>query len=219
MPIPVALAVIAAAVTAAAAGAGVAYSMSTDARVRRELGQVRRVALADAKDGQVVRVTGRVRAVESGLRAPLSGRHCVYYLATAEAIHDRRRRADGGWGEVREERYVDFLIEDASGVARVSMRAPRVAIVRDLHTRSGTFDDANAAEEAFLRRYGVQSTTALGLNRDLRYLEGALEIGEEVTVLGRAHVELAEGRRLVTIEAPPGGSVLVSDDPRVVQRG
>lgn len=216
MPIPVALALLAAAAAAAAGGAGAAYWMSADARVRRELRQARRVALADVKDGEIVRVTGRVRAIETGLRAPLSGRHCVYYLATAEPVHDRR--GSSGWGEVREERYVDFLVEDASGAARVSMRAPRVAIVRDLHTRSGTFDDANEAEEVFLRRYGAKSTSELGLNRDLRYFEGALEVGEEVTVLGRAHIEVREGQRVVTLEAPPGGSVLVSDDPRVVQR-
>lgn len=216
MPIPVALALLAAAAAAAAGGAGAAYWMSADARVRRELRHARRVALADVKDGELVRVTGRVRALESGLRAPLSGRRCVYYLATAEPVHDRRGSFD--WGEVREERYVDFLVEDASGSARVSMRAPRVAIVRDLHTRSGTFDDANEAEEAFLRRYGAKSTSELGLNRDLRYYEGALEVGEEVTVLGRAHVAVREGLRVVTLEAPAGGSVLVSDDPRVVQR-
>lgn len=203
----------------AAAGAigGAVYFFSQDARTRRAIRRVAPVPIAQAPGGQQVRVTGRVLPETSLLEAPLSARPCVYYVATAE-----ERRGTGTselWRVVaREERFVDFRIEDATGTAHVRMTTPRVAIVHDVNTRSGTFDDASATEEAFLHRHGLKSTNELGLNRMLRYVEGVLQPGEQVTVLGAGRWEVTgSGRRVLVLEAPADAPLMISDDPRAVE--
>ena len=115
-----------------------------------------------------------------------------------------------------EERYVDFSIDDGTGRLQVVTSVPRVAVVRDLHTRSGTFDDASEIEEAFLRRHELKSVNMIGLNIAIRYEEGVIEPGEEVTVLGLVRAEIRDGRRVLVIDAPDEGPLLMSDDPRAV---
>lgn len=213
--VPLPVAVIAAAV--AISVVGVSMYFSADARTRRALKNVRASPISGLAPGQVARVRGRIVALGDLLSAPLSERECVYYLAFAE--EQRSNGKTTSWREIaREERYVDFVIEDGTGVVTVRMAVPRVAVVRDVHTRSGTFDDANAREEAFLARHGLQSTGALlGLNRALRYTEGALEVGEEVTVLGLVREETASGGRELVIDAREDAPLMLSDDPRIVR--
>lgn len=214
-PVPLPLAVVAA--VAAVTVVGVSFVFSSDARTRRALKKVPVTPIAGLQTGQLARIRGRIVAGGDLLAAPLSERTCVYYLATAD-----QRRSSGNsssWREVaREERYVDFQVADHTGAAWVRMSVPRVAVVRDLHTRSGTFDDANALEEGFLQRHGLQSTSAvLGLNLGMRYVEGALEPGEEVTVLGLVRSEVIDGRSVLVLDAPTDGPLMISDDPRAVQ--
>ena len=54
----------------------------------------------------------------------------------------------------------------------------------DATTRSGTLDDATPVEESFLSRNGVAST-GVWLNKTLRYIEGVIEPGERVAIVGR----------------------------------
>lgn len=205
--------VLLAAVTAAALG--VSYLLSTDVRTRRALTKRRVTPIRGLRVGYVARVRGRVVASDDTLEAPLSGRVCVYYLATAD---QRTSTSSGsGWREVvHEERYVDFVVDDGTGVLHVSMSVPRVAVVRDVHTCSGTFDDANGREEAFLARHGLKSTNLLGLNTDLRYREGVIEAGEEVTALGLVREEVRAGRRVLVLDTLEDGPLYLSDDPRAV---
>jgi hypothetical protein len=198
----------------AAAAIGVSYAFSADARTRRALKKQRVAMIHGLRDGELARVRGRVVALEDVLGAPLSDRTCVYYLATVETQSGNNNH----WREVaREERFVDFVIDDGTGRLHVCMSVPRVAVVRDLHTRSGTFDDASGREEEFLNRHGLRSTNFLGLNSPLRYIEGVLEPGEEVTALGKVRVEVRAGQRTLVLDAPDDGPLLLSDDRRVVQ--
>ena len=209
VPLPIVVVAAAVAVTVV----GVSFVFSTDARTRWALKKVPVTPISGPRAGQLARVRGRIVAGGELLAAPLSERVCVYYVTTAEKL--RSGGNSSSWQEVaREERYADFVVEDGSGALRVRMAVPRVAIVRDVHTRSGTFDDANPREEAFLRRHGLQSTSALlGLNLTMRYIEGVLEPGEEVTALGLVREE--GGARV--LDATEDGPLILSDDPRAVQ--
>ncbi|MCY1055078.1 GIDE domain-containing protein [Nannocystis sp. SCPEA4] len=210
MPAPI---VAFAAAAAVIAGVGLSYVFSAEARTRRALKKRAVTPIRGLRDGEVVRVRGRVIAGERVLEAPLSRRACVHYLATVD--HETGRNH---WREVaREERHVDFVIDDGTARIEVSMGLSRVAVVRDLHTRSGTFDDASEIEEAFLRRHGLQSTNFIGLNRTIRYEEGAIEPGEEVTAMGLVRTEVRHGQRVLVLDAPDDGPLLLSDDPRAVQ--
>ena len=207
MPVPIF--VLAAAVIA---GVGVSYALSTDARTRRALKKRPVTPIRGLREGELVRVRGRVLPGERVLEAPLSHRASVYYLATVDQETGRNH-----WREVaREERYVDFVLDDGTGRLQVIMSVPRVAVVLDHHTRSGTFDDASEIEEAFLRRHELKSTNLIGLNIAIRYDEGTIEPGEEVTAVGLVRAEIRDGQRVLVLDAPDDGPLLLSDDPRAV---
>jgi hypothetical protein len=197
--------------------AGVLFAswyFSRDVRARRKLARTPMQAIVDVVPGTISRLTGMIQPLAEQLTAPMSGRRCAYYLVIVEVY--RSSGKSGHWHELlREEQSVDFLLRDNTGIARIQMDGPHVAVVRDHKTRSGTFDDPTPVEAAFLERLGEQATNFLGLNRTLRYTEGALEFGEDITVLGAARPG-ADQVDLV-LETPPQGPMLLTDHPGTVK--
>lgn len=184
-----------------------------DARARRKLARAPVEAIAAITPGTTARITGTIEYLDGELVAPLSKRTCAYYLVIVEEY--RSSGKSGNWVEIlREEQHLDFLVRDASGVAQIRMDSPHAVVVRDHKTRSGTFDDATPIEAAFLERFSKTSTNFLGLNRSLRYSEGALEFGEQLTVLGLAR--RCEGEVRLVFESPPDGPLLLTDHPGTV---
>lgn len=185
-----------------------------DRRARRKLARAPVQAIAEVTPGTMARLTGTVQRLEEQLTAPMSGRSCAYYLAIVEEY--RGSNKSGNWVEIlREEQHIDFLVRDDTGVAHIRMDAPHVVVVRDHQTRSGTFDDATPNEAAFLARFDKTSTNFLGLNRGLRYSEGALEFGEQVTVLGVTRP--GQGAVRLVMESLDDAPLLLTDHPRTVQ--
>lgn len=213
-----------------AAGAGIAFLtwwLSPYQRTLRALRAAPRVRIADAPDGQLVRIVGQLRAPEAALSAPLSGRACTHYEIVVEE-HVKRGKSSSWRTLFRESETRDFSLDDGGGTAIVETDHLEVALVQDHHQRSGTFEDASPALEALLARHGHSSTGLLGFNRTIRYREGVLEPGEEVSVLGWARWEddpeagldpsrggyrgSARKKRLVIHAAE--GPVRASDDPK-----
>ena len=64
-----------------------------------------------------------------------------------------------------------------------------IAIHKDKHGSSGTFNDAHPRFETFLNEHDESSVGLLGFNKGLKYREGVLEAGEEVYVRGRVTLE------------------------------
>lgn len=191
---------------------------SHEARTRRALTATPVRAIAEVAEGAVVRVQGRLRPIHDLIEAPLSGRLCAYYVAVVE---ERRKSGKSSyWAQVaRDARGVDFAVEDVSGEILVRANELEVAITLDKHTRSGTFDDATEAEQKFLARMNEESTGLLGFNRTLRYTEGVLEPGEEITVLGLARPgDRHGGGRVLKLGPRPDGPALASDDRGIVSR-
>ncbi len=171
--------------------------------------------LKRTSDGMQVRVTGRIRSASEELRGPLSGRRCVWYGMYVDEYRSSGR--SGRWVEViREERGVDFYLDDRSAVAIVRCQHPRVASPRDVTTGSGLFDDATEVELSVLRKYGRDDTNTLGLNRRLRYREAAFEPGEMVTVFGTVH-PLEDPHARYEIVTPAQGPLLMSDDASTIR--
>lgn len=191
-------------------------AFSAEARTKRALAAAPLESIGKVQEGAVVRVKGRVRPVADMIEAPLTGRYCVHYVAIVEERH--RGKHSTHWSEVtREAKGVDFEVQDATGEILVRSQGLQVAITLDQHTRSGSFDDATEAEQKFLARMNESSTGLLGFNRTLRYTEGALEAGEEITVLGQAsYRDLPGGGRALVLGPTPDGSALATDDRDIV---
>ncbi len=118
---------------------GIAWEMffSRESRIHRQLAAAPIRPVAEAPQGTTVRLTGRAEPFEEVLMAPLSGRRCVHYRILVEERLHLPHMSDP-WIDVhREERSVDFLLRDASGVARVCMSAACIALVVDRNVSVG----------------------------------------------------------------------------------
>jgi hypothetical protein len=191
-----------------------AWYFNADAVTRRRLRAAPLTTTADVRHGALIRVTGTVQPGEGLLEGPFSRTSCAWWHAVVEEYHQSGK--SGHWHTViTEEQSVDFVLRDSAGEAIVRMAGAKVASLPNARSRSGTFDDATPVEEGFLRRHGRESTGLLGFNRSLRYTERALEVGETVTVLGRARQEQIGGRKRLVLVADGENGILLSDDARV----
>lgn len=196
---------------------------SEAAKIRRALKAAQKKTIAEVTQGEVAKIVGRVRPITELLRAPLSGRRCVYFEATVEEY--RSSGKSGSWVEIiRESEVSDFLVEDGTGRALVKTSMMKALLRKDTELTSGFLNDASADLEAFLRRHGRESKGWV-FNKSLRYKEGVFEPGETVSVLGQAKwehdpdpTEAGSGYRDVpkrlVMDGPDNGAYLfASDEP------
>lgn len=200
-----------------AVGALLQRYCARDAIVKRRLRRGRLHSIRLFPQGARARIVGRLEHVEEPLVAPLSGRRCAHYHVVVEVS-----KGESGWQRfVEDEEGRDFLLSDGTGRALVRMSGAEVAVTKDVHFRSGTFNAATPSLELFLAKHGRGIKDWFGFNRPLRYKEGVLEDGEEVTVCGVGRWEDGQGagnreRRLV-LEGTVAHPLLVSDDTDVVR--
>ena len=185
--------------------------------------------IQEAPTGQVVKIGGQIEAADKTLYAPLSGRGCVFYDVVVEQYS---KNGPQEWLPLfRDTNAVDFYIVDDTDRALVQLAKLRTelraAAERDHYASSGTFNDATPELEAYLSRHG-QSSTVVGMNRQLRYREGVFEPGEHVVAMGTAIREQSTeprnagsgyrgaARRFV-LGPLPGGSILISDDSELAE--
>lgn len=177
--------------------------------LKRKLRKVPVSHIGSLSVGAQARITGTIAPDNLSLSSPFMKKQCAWYRTTVDEYHSHGK--SGSWRQIiKEERFTDFVMSDVTGRCRVQMLNPSVASTPDMQSRSGTFDDASVAEDAFLQRHGLSSVGLLGMNRRLRYREQVLEVGESVTVLGRA---AAHQVGVITLGPDPELGLLLSDDP------
>jgi hypothetical protein len=211
-----------------AIGAGVwAYNefVSKTGRASRALRRAPLVAVAQAKDGQLAKLVGRLRydPQTSPIVAPLSRRRCAYYRAVVEHHDDEHHKTlvDAN------DHLPAFWLEDESGRARVELIYPTVILSMDAHFSSGILNDAAPHLQEFLAEHG-ESSTGWVFNKALRYREGALEENEIVAVFGLCRWEpdpdpsassgsyRQSALRLRVVE-PLEGDMVISDVPAMLK--
>lgn len=199
-----------------AAIAGLGWWFSEEQVTRRALAQVRATPIARVKEGTLVKIVGRAKPLSAALRAPISARRCVAWSLHVE------RSARNGWATIHSaQNESSFLVEDASGRARVDVRRARL-VLHDDHIRENGGLGANWSEPLveYCNAHEIETKDFLGLDRNLRCREGVLELGETVAVMGVATFEPVAGasdagfresaRRLVIV-APDDAPILLSD--------
>jgi hypothetical protein len=206
-------------------GLGV-WWFSADHVGKRRLQSVASTPIAEAAEGALVKITGTlVLAHEAELEGPITGRPCVGYVVEVKERTQAGARAN--WDTiVTKEDAVAFIIEDATGRALVQAAGAHLVLVRDGHVHSGSLSDHAERARAFLMQQGTPSENVLWRKKSVRYEEGVLERGEEVSVLGMATWESvpdslrsdshADGARWLVIRPPSGATLTVSDDPGTV---
>jgi len=199
-----------------------AWWNSADQRALRALASVPRRRLADAVDGETVRIVGRAGLL-SPLTAPLSGRPCAAWRVI---VQERRSRGKSSrWVTVVDDQETaNFLVVDGQAKAFVDTGGAQVVLDKDRQGTSGMFREPTQELVEFLSVRGV-STQGVLVNKHMRFSEGVLEEGEPVAVLGEGNWErdpdeegragsgyreaVAPGRLVMT--SPAGGSLILSD--------
>lgn len=203
--------IVIAVVVTAAISVFVTWFFARDRRVRRAIAAAPIVKIGEVKAGDTVRVTGKLEHGPSTLDAPFSHRPCAHF----DALLEERYVDDGkeAWSTVAHETSSrPFFLVDDTGKAQIDTTRFEGIVVRDHHKHQGDLDRDKAT--AFLAKHGHAAEMPEG--RVLRYREGVLEAGETVTVLGKARFETHEGKKLLVLGPPEGGSVRASDDPNLV---
>jgi hypothetical protein len=209
---------------AAATGLGIRFGFTRDRRIKRLLKRVKPTPIAKARDGKVVKIVGELLYAGRSMPSPLSGRECAYYSIVVTEYRGTGARG-GSWTEIlREERGIDFMVRDGSGVALVRIAreaAAFPALVQDKKARSSPLLYSDADLDRFMSERGM-TTEGTFLRRNLRASEGILEEGERVAVGGLARWlpdpdaggggYREAGKRLV-LQSSEALPLFLSDDP------
>ena len=162
---------------------------------RRAVWGVREAAIAEVRDGQMVRITGRAVARGPLRLSPISRRACIGFSLIVDR-HDT--------GSPSEERVVDrdefdsFAIADATGLA--ILHGPFDVKLDPYDKRAA---DLPPAFFEVLEREGVPVRSLLGIQHEFRYVETVLFPGDEIVAIGRASIELDPAGRSASRRDPP----------------
>jgi len=198
---------------------------STEQKNLRTIRATPGVRIADAAEGQLVRVVGELKLRGKGLVSPVTETACAYYeTRILESRRGESSAASSNWITVwRDTDSRDFYVQDDSGLALVHTLHAKAIVSDRIEYSIGTLNDDNPELRLFAQAHGLLSQGLLGGDQPLRSEEGLLEPGKKVAVVGiarwvdGARNESSDGhssdpQRLLHIEAPHGDSVLLSDN-------
>lgn len=192
-------------------------------RAKRELRRVPRLTLGELPEGKRARIVGAAQVLDKSLEAPLTGRPCVYYVATVEEV-----RGSGDSPTVpaliREERGVPFAVDDGTG--RVIVDPEHATVVLDIDVKTMLVRETDARAIAFFERHDVNNAAAF--HKRLRYREAVIEVGEQIAVLGQgvrepdpaapsARVDRGDKPTLLRMTSSPQSPLVISDNPRTTR--
>lgn len=143
-------------------------------------------AIALAKDGDLVEVSGHAGPVGAPAVAPLAGGVCA--LAVLTALEQRQRGRDVYWDAVLVETIgAGIAVHDSSGKAVALAGAWHLDLVT-LPVHSQVFDDVPAPLEEILARSG-RSSRAGFFRRRMRFDEVVIDRGDPLVLVGRGRWE------------------------------
>lgn len=201
------------------------YYFSAKNVIIRTLSKIPNKPASSLKTNELSKVSGKALHVKEPLIAPYSQRKCVFYqiviqqkVSTGKSSH---------WKTIiDEERSQEFFIQTKNDFIIVSPKENpknyKCHLVKDQSQNSGTFNDPTQKFIALLQHYHIDHTTLFGFNKRLRYKEGVIEIGEEVTVAGIAKWKtLSEPMpdypysKIATLESVDKQKIIITDLPEV----
>ena len=186
-------------------------------RRRHAFSRARRVAIADAPDGEVVKVSGQCAlGNQAGLSTPLTARRCVAWeVSVWGPLADRR-------GEIaRLSSGVDFEVVDDSGAARVHGSNAWLFCANVTRFVDGEWGEHKARIAALFDTHGLWRDRHAA---DFDIFERVILDGAPVTVVGLARWEIVppdaaflggyrDTPRRLSIVPLTDGVVVVNDEP------
>lgn len=188
--------------------------------IRRRLNRVQLFSLSDFKSGTYRKIVGKVYFGGETMRAPISGRECVYYYLK---ISERSGRNTSTI--VSDEFIADLILTDGKNYALIDADSPKSYLVPDRNYESGSFTSATERMEQILREYKIDPTTSWGADRHFEYEEGILEKNEECIISGigtweksTSHNVKVPSARILVIRKQVDKEMFISDDPGTIEQ-
>ncbi|WP_109829642.1 hypothetical protein [Reichenbachiella versicolor] len=162
------------------------FSLDYFSKSAIELRRLKRLPLksiSEVKDNEEIKIIGNIEHVNSPLIAPLSKRQCSHYYVLVEEVRGRH----SAWTPmIEEEKCVDHLISDGHSHAVVRGGTIKSHIEQDKIYSLSALDKIPESLEQYLLEHGQTSEGFLGLfNKKLRFKEGILNEGSQVSVFGK----------------------------------
>jgi hypothetical protein len=168
-------------------------------------GRVSRRAIADARDGDEVRIVGVVESAQPALTAPMTDQPCLAYQTLVDP------ESDFGWlyRAVTDEGANHLTVRDPTGTVRVAATAAQLALAL---TERRSFDRWTRAPyvEDYLRIHRASRTVpgVLGVRFKWTLIrQGALRTGDQIAVSGVARWARRGRERAVCSSAEAGGKL------------
>lgn len=155
--------------------------------ILRKLAKIRLKPIVSLSDNELVKVNGKAVNIQAPLIAPLSKRKCVYFTIKIEKKVSTGKNSH--WKTVVNEEKIDhfFVEQNGSFVLVKPNQNPKNYVsylVVDSKLTSSVFNKPTPEALALLEKYKMDSKNFFGLYKQLRYQEGVIEIGENITVAG-----------------------------------
>jgi molybdopterin-binding protein len=167
--------------------------------IRRQVRRLSITAIDRVSDGARVKISGRLDPGRQPLEAPITGRPCAAWSVEVQ-------EGTSFTSILVEVQAQDFALRDGSARAAL-VRTGQASIVFDSDA-SVWQRQVTGRMRAFLERHRVPDRGYYGGGAPLRYIEGVLEAGEEVSVVGTARVELDATSDAASYREPPMRVVL-----------
>ncbi len=194
----------------------ISYYFSKKMKIIRELKKSNKIDIKNFEHNTVGKIVGQATLLEDTLHAPISNRKCFYYQVIVE--EERKSKNSKSWHPIfQDERVVDFLIKDKTGVAQVNFIHKEYIkgyLIKDIKYEIGSFRNNNPRLEKYIQSKGHSTKNFWGSNKKMRYKEGVIHVGETIAVKGRGRWELIpnpEEQKLI-IEGVSDIELIISDD-------
>jgi len=194
---------------------------SREALVHRVIRKTPQKKISEVKEGENVRIKGKVVYLGRTMLAPLSKRKCVYYHVTVKDSSSRKEVFKNHIN-LDEEYTEDVVVFDGEYYAVINTNNVASNITKDENFYSGFWNITSPELKAFLKKHGERETDYVGWSLDLYAREGILEEGETLTVAGKATWRKTSdfdfkipGLKVLYINPLNEDRVYLSDDPYV----
>jgi len=203
------------------------YYYSPKRIILRRLKKLPLLRIGSLRTNTYSKIEGKALNIEEPLIAPLSKRKCVFYKIDIEKKVSSGKSSH--WKTiVEEERIQEFFIEQNSErVIVLTERKPKNYydyLVTDKETSSGTFSNPTPEFKALLESYNIDTQGFLGFNKQLRYSESIVEVGERITVAGYIKWMDLENKiadysysKIASISAKGKDKILITDSPSALR--
>ncbi len=201
------------------------YYFSTKQQIIRTLTKLPNKSIGGLKPNDFTKFTGKALHIKEPLIAPFSKRKCVFYVIK---IQQKKNTGKSSYWDtiINETKIQDFFLEKNSDYVMVrptqNPKNYKSYLVVDKRTNSGTFKEPTPEFKTLLNHYNIKSENYFGFNKQLRYTEAIIEIGEEITVAGIAKwkklntpVKGYNYSKIAALESTDKQKLIITDLPNI----